>query len=128
MRRVEYCYEGCFWLVGETIDGIQNGKFKFFGQKLRCTHDGTIVTKKDSKKAKFLSHEQICENPYARQVLKKFKRYPRGKVRVLDGYVYVTLPPRMKSLTVTTRINKEFDLEGLIPVWDIDMNFAGEIA
>ena len=116
------CFEGSFWFKGKNQNDIESGEFDFVGQKITCNSDGSI------KNCKLLTHEQLLRNPRCSKSVKSINYYPRGKVRICNGYVYITIPPRMNVPKVTKRITQMYNLDGLISVYNVEMDYRGKWA
>ncbi len=123
----DYCFEGDFWLVAESEAKLKNGKFRIVGQRVRCNSEGTIQDRNNSGIVQLMTHQQLYNsNARIRELVGEFNHYHRARVRVLNGYAFITLYSHIRAERLVHRIVTEFNLFNLLTSFETDVDFRGD--
>ena len=105
----EYFYQGAFWIKGNSIADIMQGKFTITSVKYLCDFYGNYVTD-DIGSAHSRSHERLWKEKALDRENLPYNYYPRGRVGISNGTAYINLPSDIVSSAVITAIRDEFYL------------------
>lgn len=108
-------FNGVFWVIANSYRDILIGNFKLKTHKYLVDINGNEI-EKSSKSSK--THKHVWGDnslPY--------DYYPRGRVNIYDGEVFINLNSRINLPQVINKIIEEFGIKKLIDkitIYDID--------
>lgn len=108
-------FNGVFWVIANSYKDILLGNFKIKAFKYLVDIDGNEINK-TSKSSK--THKALWDNSSV-----DYTYYPRGRVNVYNGEVYINLNSKINLPQVINKIIREFELNKLkdnITIYDID--------
>lgn len=115
-------FNGCFWVIADSFEDIIHNKYTLLCNKYLVDFSGNEVspTPKNSK-----THFSVWENNFKSQYPgKSYTYYPRGRVNIYNGKVYINLNSKlMLNPTILDNIYKEYQLQNF--KWGTDIETAG---
>lgn len=101
-------YQGAFWIIGESVRAIKQGKFTIVGAKLPCDFDGNYLQKYASKNA--LTHKRLWQDFNRDYKDKPYNYFPRGRVAIYKGIAYIHLHSLFNQPTIVDAVTREYSL------------------
>lgn len=99
-------YEGPFWIVADSVKEIYQGKFKLIGECVPVDYIGNYLNEKLKKKGA-TSHKKLWkESSYSEwNGTYEYNYFPRGRVRIHNGEVYVHINSKMNTPRIINAID-----------------------
>ena len=106
-------YQGAFWIAGDCVKEILNGKYKLICHKIQSDYNGKMLDEIISKRS--LSHKRLWNEIYKQKVNAKvdFNYYPRGRVGIYNGTAFINIIDVCNTEQIINDILKEYHLYGL---------------
>ncbi len=104
-------YEGPFWIIADSVREIYQGKFKLVGKRVPVDYKGNYIDETLKMKGA-TSHRKLWkESGYSKwNGTYEYDYFPRGRVRIHDGEVYVHINSKMNTPRIINAIVKEYNL------------------
>lgn len=104
-------YEGPFWIIADSVREIYQGKFEIVGEVVAVDYNGNYMDETLKKKGA-TSHRKLWkESGYSMwNETYEYNHFPRGRVRIHDGEVYVHINSKMNTPRIINAIVKEYNL------------------
>lgn len=101
-------YQGPFWIFAESQQKIQEGVFEIKGEKIPVDYEGNYLITGLIRKGS-TSHSSLWSK-YQDAPNRNYTYYPRGRVRIVQGKVYIHLNSKVHTPRV---VNAIVDFYGL---------------
>ena len=87
-------YQGGFWIIGNSVLDILEGKFKIIGHRELSNYNGDYIDLKQSYKS--LTHERLWRDEFGKDFNDNDEKlpynfYPRGRVAIYKGNAIIHL-------------------------------------
>ena len=105
-------FVGPFWIIAESEVAINKGQFKLIGETFPVDYQGDYQTNVSSRKGT-TAHKQLWTNYVADYPDKSYKYFPRGRVRIVDGEVFIHLNSKMNNPYVVNAVVNMYGLSKL---------------
>lgn len=128
-KESDFYFKGPFWILAESVDAIQRGKFDIIGEKYLVNYDGQYVDDITSKRSK--THQQAWKkiinevNSNGKSFSKSYTYYPRGRVEVYKGKAYIHLNSICNTPKVIDEITNTYGIGKLDIVIDLNDTYQG---
>lgn len=99
-------FAGPFWIIGDSLDEINNGEFEIIEEKYLVYYDGKPILPIMKSQA---THQAIWENKYKNKFGVPYNYFPRGRVVFQNGNLYLNIPEGLSVDAIQDRLLKEFD-------------------
>lgn len=122
-------FKGPFWVVADSVNAIQTGKFVIMGEKYLVDYDGNYTDDITSKRPK--THKQLWKwilnevNSNGKAFPESCTYYPRGRVEVYKGKAYIHLNSICNTPKVIDEITKEYGIGKLDIIIDLNDTYQG---
>lgn len=103
----ELYYEGPFWIKADTYRDMQRGNFELIAYKILVNYNGD--PREPYNKREF-THKKLWARDFSDSGF-EYYHYPRGRVNIYKGIVYINLHSKCNTPKVINRIIKEYKLE-----------------
>lgn len=104
-------FQGPFWIIANSQIDIQKGNFTLLSKLIPVDYNGNYLD--DSKGTKgFTSHKKLW-NEYQLKYNVDYDYYPRGRVRVVGGEVFIHINSKVNTPKVINSIISEYGLNRL---------------
>lgn len=109
----DYCFQGAFWIIGNSMKDILDGKYHLCCHKILSDYNGNILDDIESKRS--LSHKRLWDSKYKsiENSDKTFNYYPRGRVGISNGTAYINIINDCDTLDIINDIINKYDIEKL---------------
>lgn len=100
---------GPFWIIGKSIEDINNGEFSLICEKFLLNWEGNYANR--VPKSQF-THKGIWLNKYAQIYGKEYDYYPRGRISFdsKSKQFGINIPKGLNESIILPRILKEYDI------------------
>lgn len=118
-------YQGAFWIIGNSVKDIKEGRFQIIGKKNLTDFEGNyqenILNKND------LTHKRLWDNEFKKQINNdvEFNYYPRGRVAIYQGVAYIHLHSLFNQPDIIDKIVEEYNLQNLEKSIDMNDTYQG---
>lgn len=102
---------GPFWIVGNSIEEINQGNFTILAEKFLVDFQGNYVNR--VPKSQF-THAGIWKTKYERSYNREYDYYPRGRIAAQGNQLTVNLPRGLNESLIIARLAKEFDFDSTL--------------
>ena len=117
----EYFFNGCFWLISDSFKDIFRNNFTIIGDRYLVDINGNEI-KETSKSSKV--HKNVWKEKYINEYKVPFNYYPRGRLNIYNGTVYININSKINLPQVINKIIKFYELskfpQDKIEVFDVD--------
>lgn len=117
----ELYFNGCFWIIADSYRNILLGDFLIDGLRYLVDING-VEKEKTSKSSKV--HEKVWNTISANYNNVSWKYYPRGRVSIHNGEVFINLNSKINLPQVIDKVIEYYGLEKFpqdkIHIFDID--------
>ena len=103
-----YC--GPFWIIGNSVKDIFKGNFNIIGEKIAVNFKGDYLDSTLKRKGS-TSHSALWQKYEKDFGNKSYTYFPRGRVRLYDGEVYIHINSKMNTPKVIDAIIKFYNLQ-----------------
>lgn len=114
----DICYQGGFWIKGDSVDDIKSGRFTLIGAKFACDYQGKYIGNFDRSKSS-LTHRRLWSEYAGELADKPFNYLPRGRVGVYDGKAYINMNSLFNAPEIIDAIIERYHIGKL----DIQLSF-----
>lgn len=104
-------YQGPFWIIGDSVKDIYKGRFEIVGIGFPVDVNGNYID--DSLKRKgSTSHKKLwSDSEFGKWNAEvEYDYFPRGRVRIAGGEVYIHINSNMNTPNIINAIVKEYNL------------------
>ena len=110
-------YNFTFWIKGKSVKDIKKGNFELIGRRIPTNYEGKCLFETDTAASK-MSHRKLW--PYYAEDDKPFNYYPRGRVNIYNGEVYINLHSLFNQPSIINSLIKECNLYKIS--YDVECN------
>ena len=104
----DFYFQGPFWIFAKSQEDIQKGVFSIEGEKIQVDYQGNYSNSQLSRKGS-TSHSSLWAK-YCDESGRNYTYYPRGRVRIVNGKVYIHLNSKVHTPRVVNAIVDFYEL------------------
>lgn len=108
----ELYFQGPFWIISESQIEINRGNFEIIGERIPVDYTGNYVNGLTGKKG-VTAHKYIWDRYKSNYGNVEYNYFPRGRVRIVSGNVFIHLNSKVNTPRVINAIIKFYGLEKL---------------
>ena len=114
----ELYYEGPFWIKADTYRDMQKGNFELIAYKVLVNYEGEPQEYYNKRE---FTHKKLWAKDFKDSGF-EYYHYPRGRVNIYKGVVYINLNSKCNTPKIIDAIIKEYKLEKFSQS-DIDIEY-----
>lgn len=111
-KEYEIYFQGPFWIIADSQININKGKFEIIGEKIPVDFTGNYLNGMNGRKGS-TSHKILWNNYQNKYNNVDFNYFPRGRVRIVNGEVFIHLNSKVNNPKVVNSIVNFYDLQKL---------------
>ena len=108
----EIYFQGPFWIIGDSQIEINKGNFEILDKLIPVDYNGNYLDTTPSTKG-FTSHKKLWNDYKSKYNNVDYDYYPRGRVRIVNGEVFIHINSKMNTPKIINTIINKFGLQKL---------------